>query len=88
MQYTKEKYEELINQNLSLVKIAKELKIGSTTVRYWLKKFGLKTKCNQYNQQNEIYSDELLLEAWNNTNSVNQCLLSLGVKFSGGSFYH
>lgn len=40
----KSKYEELVNQNKSSHAIAKELGISQTTVRYWLKKYNLKTK--------------------------------------------
>ena len=88
MRYSKEKYEELIERNLSMAKIAKELNIGTSTVRHWLKVFGLKTNCSKYNKQTEIYSDEKILETWNDTLSINQCLLLLGVNPSGGAFYH
>lgn len=40
----KEKYEFLIQQNKSTYSIATELGLSQTTVRYWLKKYGLKTK--------------------------------------------
>lgn len=39
----KTKYEELISQGKSTYNIAKELGKSQTTVRYWLKKYGLKT---------------------------------------------
>jgi transposase len=88
MRYNKEKYEELIELGLSTFKISKELNISQTNVRYWLKKFGLSTQCSQYNKQAEKYSDEQLIEAWNNNDSLNQCLISLGLSNNGGAFYH
>lgn len=39
----KEVLEELALQGLSTYQIAKELKKGQTTIRHWLKKYGLKT---------------------------------------------
>ena len=52
----KSKYEELVNQNKSSHAIAKELGISQTTVRYWLKKYNLKTKikhsCYSYESDN------------------------------------
>lgn len=87
MQYPKEKYEELIDKKLSITKIAKELKISQTNVRYWLKKFNLKT-CNIQHQIMKKHTDEEILNAWNISSSLNQCLLQLGVRNSGGAFYH
>lgn len=87
MKYSKEKYEELIDKKLSLVKIAKELNVGTTTVRYWLKKFNLKT-CNIQHQCMHKHTDDEILEAWKGSSSVNQCLLKLGITNSGGAFYH
>ena len=37
-------YKQLIDRGLTTRQIGKELNISPTTVRYWLKKFGLKTK--------------------------------------------
>lgn len=39
----KEKYEKLIELGYSTHRMARELGIGQCTIRYWLKKFGLKT---------------------------------------------
>lgn len=48
----KDKYEELVNQRKSTYDIAKELGVAQTTVRYWLKQYGLRTnpihKCYTY----------------------------------------
>ena len=36
---------ELVEQNLSTYSIAKTLNLSQTNIRYWLKKYDLKTQC-------------------------------------------
>lgn len=45
--------EELVNQKLSTYEIANHLHLGTTTIRYWLKKYNLKSRYNEIH--NGIY---------------------------------
>lgn len=47
----KDKLESLVSSKLSTYKIANNLGVSNTTIRYWLKKYGLKTK---FKSRNEI----------------------------------
>jgi len=47
--------EPLIETGMSQRQIAEELDCSQTSIKYWLKKFGLKTKHNQHNKQ---YGDD------------------------------
>jgi hypothetical protein len=78
----------LINKGLSLSDISKIVKINVTSVRYWLKKYNLKTKYIRYNKIERKYSDDKILEVWNKTKYMNQFLLELGVNPTGGAWYH
>ena len=46
----KTKLQKLVDQNLSLNEIAETVGKGQSTVCYWLKKHGLKTKIARYNK--------------------------------------
>lgn len=50
----KEILEKLINAGLSQRKIADKLSLSQSTIKYWFKKFDLKTKCNQHNDKSSI----------------------------------
>jgi len=85
---TREEFEKLINEGKSQTDISKELGISQTTVRYWLKKFKLET-CSLTLLKNRFkFKDEFLLKVWNESETVNQFLLNLGVNPSGGAWYH
>ena len=53
----KTKYEQLIAQNKSTHQIANELGISQTNVRYWLKKYGLKTNSSWAIKHEQIKTD-------------------------------
>lgn len=79
---------EMVLNGDSTVEIAKEFQIGQTSVRYWLRKLGLKTKWKGYLANKQKFSDEFLLQVWGQSDSINQFLLKLGVGNSGGAWYH
>jgi hypothetical protein len=84
----KKTLENYIEEGSSINDICKKTGKGNTSVRYWLKKYGLKTKPN-FNLENRFkYSNEKLLEIWKQSDSVNQFLLNLGVGTGGGAWYH
>jgi len=47
----KELLEQFVNQNLSANKIAKELNLSLSTIRYWLRKYNLKTNFVTFRDQ-------------------------------------
>lgn len=51
----------MINEGMSTHQIAKKINKGQTTVRHWLKKYGLKTK-PIYKSRKEIYINEFGIE--------------------------
>lgn len=85
---TKEVFETLVNEGKSTTEIAKLVGISQTNVRYWLKKFGLKTSSIFYLRNKLKISDERLIDAWNNAYSINNFMHSLGLNSTGGSWYH
>lgn len=46
----KEKLEELINKGMSLNKISKDLNKSLTTIRYWVKKYGIEVKFKNFKE--------------------------------------
>ena len=81
---TKEILEKLVNQKLSANKIAEILNKGSSTIRYYLKKYGLKTKWKIESK----YSDNEILELANNSLNFSDFLKKINSKNSGGAHYH
>lgn len=53
----KEILEKLINENKSSRQIAAELNKSQTSIKYWLKKFNLKTKYNKHNILSPVIDD-------------------------------
>ena len=53
----KQLLEKLINENKSSYEIAKEVGKSQTTVKYWLKKYNLKTNFNKHNLKSEIINN-------------------------------
>ena len=52
----KEKLTELVDRHLSTYQMAEKLGCGQTTIRYWLKKYGLKSKYRSPNRsRKEVY---------------------------------
>lgn len=82
---TKEQLKELVELGLSTTEIARELHLGQTTIRYWLKKFGLKT---QWRGSLKRYSDQQVLDTARRSIGYSDFLRKLGVNNSGGAFYH
>jgi len=78
--------ESLVNEGKSLNQISSDLKISQTNVRYWLKKYNLKTNWNGYLKR-KIQDDELL-DLAKNCCSLTELLTKLGNPTSGGAFYH
>ena len=85
----KELLEELIDKNYSIYKIAKELSKSYTSIRYWLKKFGLKTHGLSFKdsaQKGNRYSKEIVERAVLNSNSYSDVFRELGIQINGGSY--
>ena len=79
----------LIDNDLTIPEIAKNLNVSSATVKNRLKLFGLQTTFKSKSKLlAKKYSDEQLLEAYHKSRSLTQMLLNLGVNTSGGAFYH
>lgn len=55
-----DQYKMFINQGLSQAQIAKELNVSKSTVRYWLKKYKLKTQFKKNKRVIEGFPDKLL----------------------------
>ena len=49
---------DLIDKNFSLNKIARELNYSQTNIRYWLKKFDLRTNLSKHNKNNNSFITE------------------------------
>ena len=71
--------ENLVNKKLSTRKIAKELNCSQSTVKYWLKKYGLKT----YVKPRLTEEDKKKLNVKRVTNRRKQ-LKKLAVEYKGG----
>lgn len=84
----REVLERCVKENLSTTDIARKFGIGQTTARYWLKKYNLQTQWKGYLENRFKYSDDHLRIVWNESDSVNQFLMKLGVSSSGGAWYH
>lgn len=82
----KETIELLINDGKSINEIAKQFDKSQTSIRYWMRKYGLKSKWNGFLQIK--YSDNELLTAANSSFSFTECLDKLSINTSGGAFYH
>ena len=76
--------EKHVESNLTIAKIAEIYSVGNTTIRYWLRKYGLKTKPILKSK----FSDEEILSIANNSVSFNNFLEKVGSSFNGGAFYH
>ena len=44
----RETYQKLVDEGYSTRKMAKKLGVGQTTIKYWMKKFGIKTNPHRY----------------------------------------
>lgn len=84
----KEILENYINGGLTIGDISDKTNKGKSAIRYWLKKYKLKTKSLHILENRFKFSDIQILEIWNRSDSINQFLLNLGVGTGGGSWYH
>jgi len=84
----KEILEKLVSSGLSTTEIGKRVNLSQSGIRHWLKKYNLKTVPRQSLENRFKYSDSVLLDIWNRSDSINQFLLALGVGNSGGAWYH
>jgi hypothetical protein len=72
--------EDYCNKGLSSYEISRRTNKSKTTVRYWLKKFELRTTPNYFWTENE------LRESVKKTNSIHDCLLHMNKNTSTGSY--
>lgn len=75
----------LCNERLTVQEISDRTGRKMSVVRYWLRKFNLKTNPICYNNK---VTDEELLDAYNKAGSIHGIFKILGKNGSGGSFYH
>jgi hypothetical protein len=85
---TKDILESLVSEGLSTTEIGRRINLSQTCTRYWLTKYGLKTSPLHSLENRFKFSNDQLLGVWNESDSVNQFLLKLGVGTSGGAWYH
>lgn len=71
----------LVNNNYSIYKIAKDLGKSPTTIRYWLKKFGLKTKTVK-----KTWSEKKLIEVLPRAETISDILVALGLQVRPGNY--
>ncbi len=83
---TREELETHIKEGKSALEIAETRKMGYSTVRYWLRKYGLKTKWRGY--LNGKFSDDELVSLWDKSTCFTHFLTLVGVQASGGAWYH
>jgi hypothetical protein len=76
--------QQYISEGKTIKEIAEALNMPIGTTRYWLRKFKLKT----FGRCKHKISDQQLLEAAAKSSYMNECLRNLGLKTSGGSFFH
>lgn len=74
----------LVDENFSIRKIAKEMNTSSSTVRYWLKKYNLKT--NGTTEERTHWSKETIVDAIKNSSSKSDILRNIGLKINSGNF--
>ena len=74
----KEIFENLINKGLSLRQIGKEIGKSQTSVRYWLKKYNLKTKNKRKRKRNELDLTHKTCVECHKTKKINEFYLRQG----------
>ncbi|SRR6266704_866456 len=78
--------EKIVSDGKSISEISSHFGKSPTTIRYWLRKTGLKTAWSGF--LNQKYSDEELLNFANNSLSFTECLQKMCANLSGGAFYY
>jgi transposase-like protein len=75
----------MVERGLSSYQIASELNCSQTSVRYWLRKYDLKTNLDAFRKR---YSDEAITEAVIASSSVSDVCRRLGMRPASGSHQH
>jgi hypothetical protein len=83
---TQKDLEQDIENGLSTNDMKNKYHCGNTSVRYWLRKYGLKTN-PKWNLYTKFTNDEILKIA-NDSTSLSNFLEKVGGKASGGAYYH
>jgi hypothetical protein len=83
-----DKLKQLVDNGHSAKEIANLLDSSTSTVRHYLKKYNLQTKWSGYLVNNLKFTDGVLLEMAEQSDSLNNFLERLGVSRRGGAFYH
>ncbi len=81
----KELLEKYVADGLSINDICGKTNKGNTCVRYWLRKYGLKTDWK--GKLEKKTTDKNLLKIANNSNSFTDCLLTVCGNCGGGAYY-
>jgi hypothetical protein len=76
--------QQMVEEGLSGYEIARRTGKGRTTVRYWLKKYGLKTQHNQLGQRR--WTDSALREAVESSVTKSDVLRKLGLGVYTGNY--
>jgi 5-methylcytosine-specific restriction endonuclease McrA len=76
----------LVENGKSITEMSSHFGKSHTTIRYWLKKYGLKSNWSGFFDLK--YPDEELLNTANNAKNFTDCLMRVCGKTSGGAYYH
>lgn len=71
-----------IDQNLTQRQIAEKLGVSHTTLRYWLKKYNMKTRTTRY----RTWTDQQLIDAVEKSEYMSDVILSLGLTVRPGNY--
>lgn len=83
---TKNELELDISEKLTIESISLKRGISNTTVRYWLRKYGLKTNTDRNLQKR--YADDSILKIASESTSYTNFLKRVTNTSSGGAYYH
>lgn len=73
-----------IGFGLTQPQLAKQYNCSKSTIRYWLKKYSLKTKCAENGRR--TWTDKQLIVALKNSTSIRQVILKLGLSCRPGNY--
>lgn len=85
MEKTKENFQKLVNENLTIKQIGKQFGIKSSATRYWLKKFSIKTRF-QENKTNRAWDIQELKEIIKISSTKAQVLKKLHLSVRSGNY--
>lgn len=78
----KEELELMVNNNLSIAQISKATKKAKTTIRYWLKKYSLKT----INTSRKTWTDQQMIDAISSSTTYSDVLRKLNLVVGAGNY--